>query len=146
MSLSNSTDHTISKVDACNAAAHLLTTDYGHDRATVTAWSAQIADLVSNTVEDLADGVTILGYAWVLADTIHGAIAKQFDADTDMVENLMDRLGVPGLLDLISSLCDAKSEHILASYSDRELAERWGNAQMRLDRVAAIIREYKLEG
>lgn len=59
------------------------------------------------------------------------------------LEELIDRDGLANVVNALSEVCYAKTDHVLASWSDYDMAERWSKAGRRLatarDRLANII-------
>ena len=46
----------------------------------------------------------------------------------DTTERLIDKYGVADVLLMISDICHAKEDHIMSSYQDNGLSEKWNKA------------------
>jgi hypothetical protein len=44
---------------------------------------------------------------------------------TDVLEAMIDKEGLAEVLDVLGIICQAKSDHIVASYQETELAKLW---------------------
>jgi hypothetical protein len=52
--------------------------------------------------------------------------------DLDRMESLIDRLGVPGALDLLAEVASAKADHIRENWQDEKLAASWDHTATRV--------------
>lgn len=48
----------------------------------------------------------------------------------EAIEDVIDKVGLDGLLDLISDICLAKAEHLEDNWQDSPAAKRWHVAQV----------------
>ena len=48
--------------------------------------------------------------------------------ETETLEKLIDVAGLTAVLETLSSICDAKADHIRSSYNDKFLARKWDEA------------------
>lgn len=52
---------------------------------------------------------------------------NQHNIDVDALEAMIDRIGLPAVLDLLGEVCSAKADHIRENWQDSPLAESWDN-------------------
>lgn len=57
-------------------------------------------------------------------------------ADRDLLESILDRTTVYGLLSALSGICEEKHDHIKANWQDRVTAQPWADASAALDKFA----------
>jgi hypothetical protein len=50
---------------------------------------------------------------------------EEIKADEEMIERLIDKVGICIFLQTIAYICDQKSEHIAVNWQDASLAKRW---------------------
>jgi hypothetical protein len=57
-------------------------------------------------------------------------------ASLDELEELIDRYGLPNVVQALADVCFEKAAHIMESYSDKPLAEAWERDGERLARLS----------
>ena len=57
-------------------------------------------------------------------------------SDYAILEQLLDRNSLTGLLDALSEVCSEKQEHVATNWQDRALARIWGTAAYRVAECA----------
>ena len=57
--------------------------------------------------------------------TLKGSYLDGDTPDGMTLENLVDTYGLLRILDTLGDICEAKAEHIRASYSDEKRARKW---------------------
>jgi hypothetical protein len=55
------------------------------------------------------------------------------------LEQLIDRYGLPNVVQALADVCFEKAAHIVESYSDKPLAEAWERDGERLARLSDIF-------
>jgi hypothetical protein len=55
--------------------------------------------------------------------------------DQDTVENLIDRLTLRWLLDLVAQVCHEKADHLRANWQDESAGKNWERVSEFMDRV-----------
>jgi hypothetical protein len=55
--------------------------------------------------------------------------------DDGIVEDLIDRLTLRGLLDLVAQVCHEKADHLRANWQDEDAGKAWMRASLRLEEV-----------
>ena len=60
--------------------------------------------------------------------------------DNDLLESLVDRHGLPGVLELLAEVCGERAEHVRRTWGDRPLANVWS---IRRARLAALAPKYR---
>jgi hypothetical protein len=57
----------------------------------------------------------------------------------NILEALIDRYGLQGVVSGLSYVCSEKGQHIAAHWQDQRLSKRWMGYAEKLDRVTAVI-------
>lgn len=60
-------------------------------------------------------------------------------AQTDSLEQLIDRTSVEAVLQALSAICDAKAEHIRENWQDDTTAGCWRYAARQVDKAIAKV-------
>lgn len=55
-------------------------------------------------------------------------LATMVQSDLDALESVVDKFGLPAVLDALGAICREKSEHLRASWQDTLAARVWDNA------------------
>jgi hypothetical protein len=61
------------------------------------------------------------------------------DAERDQIEELLDRIGVWGMMMALSEISIAKEGHVEEAWQDQRLAKRWGRLSQRFYKLAETI-------
>lgn len=59
--------------------------------------------------------------------------------DQDALENLLDKLGVRGLLEALSIIAVEKADHVATNWQDQRLARRWEKLAGRFQTAARTV-------
>jgi len=57
------------------------------------------------------------------------------DMDAFALENMIDKLGLDRVLDMISEVCYDKAEHARSTWQDERLARRWEKTARAVNRL-----------
>lgn len=57
------------------------------------------------------------------------------ESDADMLEQIVDRVGLDGIVSLLSEICREKAEHLRSTWQDENAARSWEADARRLDAV-----------
>lgn len=66
------------------------------------------------------------------------AATARMDANT--LKDLVDRIGLDGVLDALVAICREKAEYLRANWQDERAAREWNHAAKKVDRAAARTR------
>ena len=60
--------------------------------------------------------------------------------NAEMLETLLDRMGLKGTVELLAILCEEKGDHVASNWQDMTLAKGWYRDAKHLDAAAASWR------
>lgn len=66
--------------------------------------------------------------------------AARVKSTCDALEALIDRIGLPNVVECLASVCGEKAEHVRVNWQDARAAKSWGAAETHLNRAAERVR------
>lgn len=63
----------------------------------------------------------------------------------DQLEQMMDKVGIGNLIQLIGCVCSEKADHIRYNWQDRPLAAWWDKTARTLERFGERVKDYQFE-